>query len=120
MSVDVEMDDHAAARAHAFRRVGEEDLRRRALPLRIGGREMCADVALGKRAVERVGKRVQADVSVGMAAERCGMGDANAAQPHVVAGREGVNVEALADPRLARARREPRLAPLRDPAWWSP
>ena len=29
------------------------------------------------------------------------MGDANAAQPHVIAGREGVNIEALADPRLA-------------------
>ena len=70
---------------------------------------MLADVALGERAVERVGKRVQADVSVGMAAERRRMGDANAAQPHVVAGREGVNIEALADPRLARARREPRL-----------
>ena len=62
---------------------------------------MLADIALGERAVDRVGKRVQADVSVGMAAERCGMGDANAAQPHVIAGRKGVNVETLADPRLA-------------------
>ncbi len=70
---------------------------------------MLADVALSEGAVERVGERVQADVSVGMAAERCGMGDANAAQPHVVAGCKGVNVETLADPRLARARREPRL-----------
>ena len=105
----VEMDDRAAARPHAFRRMGEKDFRRRALPLRIGGREMLADVALGQRAVERVGERVQADVGVGMAAERCRMRDANAAQPYVVAGREGVNVEALADPRLARARREPRL-----------
>ena len=70
---------------------------------------MLADVALGKRAVERVGERVQADVSVGMAAERRGMGDAKAAQPHMIAGREGVNIEALADPRLAKARGEPRL-----------
>ena len=70
---------------------------------------MLADVAFGERAVDRVGKRVQADVSVGMAAERGGVGDANAAQPHMVAGREGVNVEALADPRFAQARREPRL-----------
>ena len=96
--------DGAAARAHAFGRMGEEDLRRRSLPLRIGGWEMLADVALSKRAVERIGERVQADVSVGMAAERRGMGDANAAQPHVIAEREGVNIEALADPRLARAR----------------
>ena len=70
---------------------------------------MWPDVALGERAVERVGERVQADVGVGMATERRGVRDANAAQPHVVAGREGVNVEALADPRLAQARREPRL-----------
>ena len=62
---------------------------------------MLADVALGKRAVERVGKRVQADVSVGMAAERRRMRDAKAAQPDMIAGREGVNIEALADPCLA-------------------
>jgi hypothetical protein len=37
------------------------------------------------------------------------MGDANATQPHVVAGREGVNIEALADPRLAQTRHEARL-----------
>ena len=58
MSVDVEIDDRAAARTHPFRRMSEEDLRRRSFPLRIGGWEMLADVALGKRAVERVGKRV--------------------------------------------------------------
>ena len=72
---------------------------------------MLADVAIGKGAIERVGKRVQADVRVGMAAERRRMGDAKAAQPHMVAGREGVNIEALADPRLLRSWRggEPRL-----------
>ncbi len=62
---------------------------------------MGADVALGERAIERVGERVQADVGVGMSAEPGGMGDADAAQPHRVAGRESVDVEALADPRLA-------------------
>src|ERR1700740_311740 len=40
----VEVDDRAAAPAHTFGRMGEEDLRRRALPLRIGGREMLADI----------------------------------------------------------------------------
>ena len=70
---------------------------------------MLADVALGEGAVDRVGERMQPDVGVGMAAERRGMGDANAAQPHVVAGRKGVNIEALADPGLAEVRREPRL-----------
>src|ERR1700722_12629824 len=45
-----------------------------------------------------------------MAGERRRMGDAKAAQPYVIAGREGVNIEALADPRLAKARGEPRLS----------
>ena len=36
----VEMDEEAAARANAFRRMGEKDLRRRALPLWVGRREM--------------------------------------------------------------------------------
>ncbi len=75
----VEMDDRAAARTHTFGRMGEEHLRRRALPLRVRRREMLADVALGERAIDRVGKRVQADVGVGMAAERGGVGDAHAA-----------------------------------------
>ena len=60
---------------------------------------MGPDVALGQRAVERVGERVQRHVGVRMTLERGGMGDANAAQPHMVAGGEGVDVEALADPR---------------------
>ena len=64
----IEMDDRAASRAHPLRRMGEEDLRRRALPLRVGGREMRADVALGQRAIERVGERMQRDVGVGMSA----------------------------------------------------
>jgi hypothetical protein len=63
---------------------------------------MLADIAVGKRAVERVGKRVQPDVSVGMTAEPRRMGDANAAQPHGAGG--GVDVEALPDPRLAQVR----------------
>ena len=47
-----------------LRGVGEEDVRRRALPLRVRGREMRADVAVGQRAVDRVGERVQGDVGV--------------------------------------------------------
>ena len=67
---------------------------------------MGADVAVAERAVERVGERVQADVGVGMAGEALVVGNAHAAEPDVVAGREGVDVEALAD----RARRPPRRA----------
>ena len=101
----VEMDDDAAARPDALGRVGEKDVRRRALPLRVRGREMRADVALGQRAVDRVGERVQGDVGVGMAAERVGMGQAHPAEPDVVAVREGVDVETLADAGLARPAR---------------
>ena len=70
---------------------------------------MGADVALRQRAVDRVGERVQRDVRVRMAAQRMVVGHAHAAEPHVIAGREGVNVEALTDARLARRAREPRF-----------
>ena len=63
---------------------------------------MRADVAVRERAVNRVGERMQRDVRVGMAAERLRMGNADPAQPDMIAGREGVDVEALADARLAR------------------
>ena len=67
---------------------------------------MGADVAVGQRPVDRVGERVQGDVGVRMAAESVGVGQAHAAQPDVVAGREGVHVEALADPGFARPAHE--------------
>jgi hypothetical protein len=47
--------------------VGQEDVAVRALPLRVGGREMRADIALGQRAVDRVGDGVQPHIGVGMA-----------------------------------------------------
>ena len=60
----VEIDNQTAARSDAACGMGKEDFRRRILPLRIGGREMGPDVALGERAVEGVGERVQRDVGV--------------------------------------------------------
>ena len=94
----------AASRANAFGRVGEEDRGIRAAPARVGGREMRADVALAERAVDRVGERVQRDVGVRMALELLVVRDEHAPEPDAVAGREGVNVEALADADLGRLR----------------
>ena len=64
---------------------------------------MGPDVALGQRAIERVGERMQRHVGVRMTLERRGMGDANAAQPYMVAGGKSMDVETLTDPHLARS-----------------
>ena len=77
------MGDDPAARAHAARRVAKEDGRSRAAPMRVGRREVSADVAVAERAIERVGERVQADVGVGMAGEALVVGNAHPAEPDV-------------------------------------
>ena len=51
--------DPAAARAHQRRRMLDEDARGRALPLRIGGRKMRADVAGAAGGEQRVGQGMQ-------------------------------------------------------------
>ena len=66
---DVEMGDASAARAHALDRKGEEPVGGGAAPLRIAGREVHADVAVGERAEDGVDQRVQHDIGVGMAGE---------------------------------------------------
>ena len=116
----VEMDDGAAARPHPLRRVGEKDLRRRALPLRVGGREVLADVAIGEGAVERVGERVERDVGVGMAAEagRHGECERRRATRRRRARRRGRRSPGRPASRSRRLRAEPRLRS--GPAWWSP
>ncbi len=96
----------ARTRAAASPRKIEEAAARQ---LRIGRREMRADVALAERAIERVGERVQRHVGVGMAGERAIVRDADAAEPDVIAGREGVDVETLADADVARRVQQPRL-----------
>ena len=73
----------------------------RALPVRVGGWEMRADIALGQRAVERVGQRVQPDIGVGMPREAALMRHPHAAQPDMIARAEAVHVEAVACADLA-------------------
>ena len=69
------MGDAAAARFDALDREGQKPVGRRAAPLRIAGREMRADVAVGQRAENGVDQRMQRDVGIGMAdeARSCGM-----------------------------------------------
>ena len=91
----VEMDDAAAAFAHAAHRVGEEAVGRSALPLRVGGRKVLADIAVADRAEQRVGQRMEADIGVGMADEAPVVRDLDAAEPDGVARAEGMHVETL-------------------------
>src|SRR5690606_691494 len=69
----------------------------RALPARIAGREVGADVAQRQRAEHRVAQRVQDHVAVAVRGDAAIMRHAHAAQHHVVALDEGVYVVALAD-----------------------
>ena len=46
---------------------------------------MHADVAVGERAEDRVGERMQRDVGIGMAGELARVRDLHAAEPHMVA-----------------------------------
>ena len=90
----------------ALDRESEKAVGRGAVPLRIARREMRADVAVGERAEDGVGERMQRDVGVGMAGQRLRVCDADAAERDVIAGREGMHVDAGAGAHIAeRARR---------------
>ncbi len=91
---DVEMGDAAAALAHALRREGEEAVGARALPLRIAGRKMRADVAVGERAEDGVDQRMERRVGIGIAGEAALMGDAHPAEPDMIAVAERMHVVA--------------------------
>ena len=93
----VDMGDHAAAGSHAVCGIGQEDPGIRALPLRIGRREMRADVAVRQRAEDGVGNGVHQHVGVGMALQLAVVRDGDTAEPDGVAVLEGVDVVALAD-----------------------
>ena len=100
---DVEMRDHAAALGHALDREFEEAVRRRALPLRIARRKVLADVAVGERAEDGVDDGVQHHVGVGMSGQAAVMRDPHAAERDVIAGAEGVHVEADAGADVGQA-----------------
>ena len=93
----------------------EEAVGRGAAPLRIAGRKMRADVAVGERAEDRVGERMQRDVGVGMAGERVRVRDAHAAERDMVAGAERVHVDAGAGAHVAERGRSAWLRRARNP-----
>ena len=63
---------------------------------------MVADIALADGPQKGVGQGVQTGVGVGVADERAVMIDPDPAQPHMIAGPEGVNIVALANAGDAR------------------
>ena len=102
---DVEIADHATARAHALASKGEKAIRRSAAPLRIVGRKMLADIALGERAQDGIDQRMQRHISIRMAGHAAAMRDAHAAEHHMIAVDKGVHVEAVADAHVGKRRR---------------
>src|SRR5262249_48608780 len=91
---DVEMGDAPAARAHALDRERQEPIGGGAAPLRIGRREMNADIAVGECPEDGVDKRVKNDVGVGMSGQSTPMGNGHAAEDEVIAVAELVDIEA--------------------------
>src|SRR5690625_2074954 len=89
------MDDPPTPRADKFCRMRQENMARRPLPLRVRGREMPPDIAIGQRAINGVGKRVQPDIGVGMPLQPLIVRNAYSAEPEVVAFRKAVDVETL-------------------------
>lgn len=70
---------------------------REAAPFHCGSDgEMHADVALGQRAVDRIGQRMHAHIGVRMADQPAMVRHAHPAEPHMIAGPEGMHVEAVA------------------------
>src|SRR5258705_11894594 len=76
-------------------------------PLRVGGREVLADVAIGNSAEDGIRQRVEADIGVGMALQALRMRDPDPAQPDMIARYQAMNV-------IARARPHVRIAGLWD------
>ncbi len=88
------MVDDAASLAHQRDGVREKAVRRGAAPLRVAGREVRADIPVRQSPEDRVRQGVQDHVAVGMRLDTAIMGDPHAAEPDMIAFREGVNVEA--------------------------
>ena len=103
----VNMRDKAAACTNPFGCVTQENVRSRALPLGIRRWKVCANIAVRYRAVERVGDRVHKHIRIGMPVERLGVRDANPAQPNVIAGAEGMDIEALTQPNIGTLVKHP-------------
>ena len=87
------MIDHARARGDELARMFDEQVRRRALPLRIARREMAADIALAECAEDRIDHGMKRHVRIGMTGKAAIMRHPHAAQPQIAPGLEAVHVE---------------------------
>ncbi len=92
----IDMDDAAFGLRDEIGGMAQEKMRGRAAPFRIARREMHADIAGAERAEDRIGQRMQPDIGVGMADEALAVRDFETAKPDMIAGSEGVDIEALA------------------------
>src|SRR5260370_1452158 len=100
---DVEMGDAPIPRAHALDREGQEPIGGGATPLRIGRREMHADVAVGERSEDGVHEGLKNKVGVGMSGQPTPTGDAHPAEHVPIAFAELVNIEAKTGAHIAQA-----------------
>ena len=89
------MGDGTALAAHQVRRVPQELIRGRALPLRIVRWKMDADIARAQGTQKGVGQCVEPGIGVGMTDQRARVRNLHAAEPEMVAGAECVHVESL-------------------------
>ena len=95
----IDMVDDAPRSRNKRGGVGEEQMRRRALPARIGRREMLADIAEAGGAEQSVGDGVKRDVGVAVAGKAALVGDRDAAEHDWPIAGKGVDVEAHASAR---------------------
>jgi hypothetical protein len=101
--------DAAAALADAPDRIIQEAVGRCTFPFRIARRKVRADIAVGQRAEQGIDQRVEPDIAVGMGNEAFVERHAYAADHHVVAVTQRVDVIAGAGADVAQGGGQPRL-----------
>src|SRR5690606_25276503 len=94
---DVGVAQLPAALANQRRHPAQQYIPCRTLPLRIRRREVAPDVAQRQRAEHRVAQRMDGDVAIAVRDHATRVRHAHAAEHHVVAVAEGVDVETMAD-----------------------
>src|SRR5260221_13905721 len=90
----VEMSNAAVTCVHTVDRESEKAVGGCAAPLRVAGRKMRADVAIGQRAEDCIGEPMPRHVGIGMAGWGVPGRDANSAKRDVVAGPESMHIQA--------------------------
>ena len=108
----IKMGNHAGAGANALACERQETVRRSAAPLRIAGRKVHPDIALGERPQDRVHQRMQRNVRIRMSGDAARVRNAHARQHDVIAVAERVHVETASGTHIAERRHLQRLGAL--------